>query len=299
MLQLKTRVLTYGKSVLLWNNHFYGFCVSGLALCSSLYLTDHALNIIFLATIYIATVLYYTQAYMNEVVTEHNQERANWYQKYKVHFIKRQWILLGVAAILLLTSIFKYPNLLHLDALTIVFLLTSAIASYLYNSTSFKKNGFLKSAVIAYVWTIVGGYVPFYLNLKIGNSVNISFITIALYLIQLFIFIFLLAILFDIKDMPSDKKNKIQTIPIQIGLNKLMPKIVLPILLIYIFIDVFQYIAQPYSFVVLILNCFFYFLIYIVAKLAINEYNISRSIIFIDGLMLIKALIGIISYILI
>jgi hypothetical protein len=289
----KPKIQSSWTGVLVWNNHFYGICIVGLAICSSLYLTDQLPSIIFLTIAYLTTVVYYTNAYFNEPVNEENHDRTAWYQMHQTYLKKRQWFFSTALLILGALFIFEHPTILHLDLIALLCLLMSAIGSFLYNRTNFKKHGFLKSAFIAFVWTIVGGYLPLYFNKVLGYPSVVTKTLQFVYLLQMFLFIFLLAALFDIKDMKKDLLSEVQTIPIRIGLNNITSRLTLPILISYSLLDMLQARAYHFTLAVWILHVLFYFLVYFASKLAIQENKILRSILLIDGLMILRALVGI------
>lgn len=293
---MRNKIIHSCIGVLLWNNHFYGICIVGIAMSSGLFLTGHLPSIVFLTMAYIATVAYYTNAYFNESVNEHNQDRANWYQK-NYHYLKtRQWLLIAALLMLISKTILDHPQLLKLDYTTIIILTCSFVFSILYNHTNFKKQGMLKSLVIAFVWTILGGYMPVYFNTAIDTGVTQPILTQVLYLVQLFLFIFLLAVLFDIKDMKKDQMSQIQTIPIQIGLMHIQHRLVSPILLLSIVIDLFLAEQFHYNVLAWVIQGIFYFVVYRSAILAIKEEVIAKSILLIDGLMILKAVMSILSW---
>jgi len=281
---------------LLWNNHFYGICIAALSICSSLTLTDHLPSFWFLMIVYFATVAYYTNAYFNEAMNESNQDRAKWYQFHHAYLKKRQWLLAFILLTFIFFSVIKYPALLEVNLLTTFVLVISAIGSFLYNRTNFKKYGLAKSAVIAFVWTIMGGYLPLYFNSKMGYESSLTISLQFVYLIQMFLFIFLLAVIFDIKDMKIDQLNKIKTIPIQIGINHITQKLILPILTLYIFLDILQFRQSHLTPFVWIWYCMFYLVVYFASKRAIHEKSIVNSIFLIDSLMIVRALIGIFTW---
>lgn len=283
-------------SILLWNNHFYGICIVGLAICSSLYLTDQLPSITFLTIAYLATVVYYTNAYFNEAINKENQDRATWYQMHQSYLKKRQWYFSAALLILISFFIIKHPAVLHFDIIAMLCMAISAAGSFFYNHTNYKKYGLLKSAFIAFVWTVIGGYLPLYFNTVLGYSSAVMKVLQFVYLLQMFLFIFLLAALFDIKDMKKDQLSNIQTIPIRIGLDNIISRLTWPILVAYIFLDILQDRQYHFTFAIWILHGLFYFLVYYSSRRAIQETKISRSILLIDGLMILRALIGILTW---
>lgn len=281
--------------LLLWNNHFYGICIVALSICSSLYLTGQLPSLTFLAMVYFGTVVYYTNAYFNENINEHNKDRVIWYQKYYAYLKIRQWVLVIIIIAILIFSLYQNPSLLTFNIISLGLLGFSFLLSYLYNFPEFQNNGLLKSSIIAFVWTIIGAYLPVYFN-RSGEFENMNTIVTTLYCIQLFLFIFLLAVLFDIKDIKTDLSGNKKTLVLQIGLNNIMQFLVLPYIVTSMIID--YKLANSFSFTSInwLLHSIFYLIVYLVSKKALTESKISRSILLVDGLMLIKATIGIIAW---
>jgi len=281
--------------ILLWNNHFYGIGIVGLSICSSLYLTGQLPSLTFLAMVYFGTVVYYTNAYFNENINEQNKDRAIWYQNNFAYLKTRQRVLGIATAAILIFSIYQNPSLLSFNIISLSLLGFSLLLSYLYSFPKFQNNGLLKSAIIAFVWTIIGAYLPVYFN-QSGEFENMNTIVTALYCLQLFLFIYLLAVLFDIKDIKSDLSGNKKTLVIKIGLNNIMPFLVLPYIGISLIID--YKLANSFSFtsIIWLLHYIFYLIVYLVSKKALTVSQISSSILWVDGLMLVKATMGIVSW---
>jgi 4-hydroxybenzoate polyprenyltransferase len=289
------KILKNFIGIILWNNHFYGIGIVGLSICSSLYLTGQLPSLTFLVMAYFGTVVYYTNAYFNEKINEQNKDRVIWYQKNDAYLKTRQWLLGIVIIAVLIISLYQNPNLLSFDIISICLLGFSLLLSYLYGFPKFQNNGLIKSSIIAFVWTITGAYLPVYFN-QSGEYETMNIIVTTFYCIQLFLFIFLLAVLFDIKDIKTDLSRNKKTLVLQIGLNNIIPFLVLPYIIISMIID--YKLANSFSFTLFIwlLYCIFYLIVYLVSKKALTESKISSSILLVDGLILIKASIGIISW---
>ena len=96
--------------------------------------------------------------------------------------------------------------------------------------------------------------------------------------------------------MKKDQISHIQTIPIQIGLEHIKYRLVLPFLMASIVIDLLQAGQFHFTFLAWVMQFLFYIVVYWSAILAIKEESIAKSILLIDGLMILKALIGILSW---
>jgi 4-hydroxybenzoate polyprenyltransferase len=125
------------------------------------------------------------------------------------------------------------------------------------------------------------------------NLIATSFI-FWIHFAQLFLFILILAILFDIKDIERDQDDAVSTIVIRIGKNKLINSIITPILIVYGFAVTLEWKMANLSFTFLGMQMILLVLVYIVSKKVISIYSIFKNILLIDGLMIIKAILSII-----
>ena len=154
--------------------------------------------------------------------------------------------------------------------------------------------GFTKSASIAWVWCVTCCLGPILLTKSDTNPAGFWTLHFVLYFLQLFIFILILAILFDIKDMPRDKEEVVRTIVLKYGIYSTVRALITPLALAYLILSLLinytfhQSILYLMSQVMLILTL--YFVITVIQKTR----QIHVNILLIDGLMLLKAMIGII-----
>ena len=289
------------KGLLLWSNHFYGLCSILLSIESSVILTGSFPSFLILALIYLSTVAYYSYAYLRETKSGIYDDRSKWYYHNKKYLIVRQGIL--VMAVL-------YIAILKLDGIKLFFsqsasiqfvLLFSCLLSvfyYLpnYNSRklqSIRKWGISKSISIAWVWTVTCCLLPILLATKIDNH-NIAGITHStLYLFQLFVFILLLAILFDIKYLARDKEELVNTIVLKYGVKYTIQKFATPLIGIYIFISGVIYYLYQQSIGYLLSHILLIVILYFVMTAITKIKSIHYNILLIDGLMIVKALLGI------
>lgn len=95
---------------------------------------------------------------------------------------------------------------------------------------SLRRIPFVKTFLVALVWSLVTVIVPL-----TGNSGGISAGKISWIFIERLLLIFPLAMLFDIRDTDSDRKDGIRTIPVVFG-EKMTRKLVVVFVLVFIFI---------------------------------------------------------------
>ena len=139
----------------------------------------------------------------------------------------------------------------------------------------------LKIFIIAFTWTLVTVYIP--INLYIVNKISLAIV-----LINNFLFIAILSLLFDIKDFQKDKENNLPSIPVLIGEIKSYQviRLILAVLLIstYFLYDVVGFATTA----ALLLHILFSYLV--IFKLKSSHKNFYYTIL-IDGLLISQALV--------
>lgn len=103
------------------------------------------------------------------------------------------------------------------------------------------------------------------------------------------------AIMFDMKDYAIDSNRQLKTFVVQIGLKKTIFYVLLPLLLLgMLSLSVFAY-TMHFSLVRYLINLIPFVLTALVAYSMNKRKNIFFYLIVIDGLILVKALCGIIA----
>jgi hypothetical protein len=286
------------KGLLFWSNQFYGICAVGLAIESSLKILHALPSIPALVLIHLATVIYYTHAYLLENKEGIYNDRSVWYLKHKKYIYTRQIIY---TLITIYIAIFKCKIFSLFAGSTflvwLLILITLFFCSFYYLPTilSKKKNiirtsGYLKSISIAWVWTITTCVVPIWLS---GNfTLIVVHLSFWLHFIQLFLFIFILAVLFDIKDINRDQQELVNTIAVTMGKDEIRSRIVLPLLILYAIFAIIEIQINQQSHLFLLPHLVLLILVYWVTKLVLGIRSIFLNIIFIDGLMIIKVILS-------
>ena len=255
-----------------------------------------------LILIHLGTVIYYTHAYLLDRKGGIYNERSEWYNKHKKNIYTRQVIY---TFIIFFIAFFKFKIFDLLTSSNILFwmliLVTLFFTSFYYLPTILphKKNiirtsGYLKSISIAWVWTVVSCVIPIWLTGKF--NLMIAGFTFWFHFIQLFIFIFVLAILFDIKDINRDQEELVNTIAVKMGKDKIRTRIILPILILSSILALIEIQFLNESFFYILPQLLLFALVYRVSKLIMGVQSIFYNILLIDGLMLIKVILSIIFF---
>lgn len=287
------------KGVLLWSNQFYGICAVVLSIASTQLITHHFPSISLLLLIHFSTVLYYTHAYIVEQRHSVYNERSIWYHKHIRYLRIRQvvytliCIYLGIFELHLLSFIVNAPIIVIIALLIMTYFSSSYYVSDKLNNyiSSYRGKGILKSIGIAFVWTMTCVLIPIWLTNPL-QSININLLNAFwLYFFQVFIFILMLAILFDIKDLHRDKEQLVNTIVVKYGYKNTIRFIIIPLLLVYgiftflLFLQLELKVNYLFSEMLMIAS------VYLIGQLLVKRQNIAENILLIDGLIILKGLL--------
>lgn len=295
---MKLNKQTNWVDIFLWSNHFYGLCAIALASESSYTLLQQPLTFFQSCFIYASAVLYYTYAYVIASQKTILSPRIIWYQRHKKYLFIRQCVLIFVIVYLGFFKLNMGTIILSMS-LTYKWIIGSAfVVSLLYYSPvkaypikDLRHWGIVKSLSIAWVWAIVTVLIPLLINTSY-QLFEKSFSL--LYFLHVFIFILILAILFDSKDVEKDQLQSTHTIALTLGFKKMVQQIIYPLLALYfmLIIEMRQFYAQPTLFAVV--SCITILYILFLCQ-RIPKMNLMRQNIFwIDGSIFLKAILGMI-----
>ncbi len=155
------------------------------------------------------------------------------------------------------------------------------------NKKRLRDYGILKILVLTGVWTIVTAIIPI---LEHGNTVT----KYPFEILMRFVFVFVLCILFDIRDIRKDVDNKLITLPTRIGIQKSYLLINLS-LIVFLLLSIVQHyrFAVPGRLIAAIVTTV---ITYWVAKHLRYEGNKRLFVIITDGMMILYAVLVILLY---
>ncbi len=290
-----------------YGNYFYGFCTVGLAIEASMQ-QEVALNSpYFYIILYCSTVIFYTVAYIQEEKTSYVNRRSQWYGENAKMIRFTQLLLLILSILIFLNLLYTFhQNVKFISWPQIIPLIfTAAIAMAYYGfsigkrTVSTRNTGWFKPFVIGWVWAVVVTYLPvLWHQVEAGEHYNLSQINLW-YFLKNFMFISLLAILFDIKDFAADHNQKLKTFVVRYGILKTIYFIILPLVLIGFLCFIIFALLLDFPLIVIIINSIPFILLIIVAWSMQRTKPIIYYLAVIDGLMLLKAICGITAMLLI
>ena len=287
-----------------FSNYFYGLCAVALSIEASLQQRIPLNYLSFYIFIFAVTALYYTRAYITDKRTNKGNPRSEWYWENR-NFIAGSQLLL-TTIVFMYAGILLYGHydfILQLPLLHWVLLLVFPLIAGLYYGINhpllknfrLRKIGWLKPFIIGFVWAGLVNIYPMMFYTIEHEQVYVPDIIGILLFIKNFMFVTVLCIMFDIKDYAADHNLQLKTFVVKAGLRKTIFLILIPLSLLGLSSFVLYGVVRHFSVLKIAFNVIPFLLLIMVAYSLHKRKSIFYYLIVIDGLMLVKALCGIIA----
>lgn len=293
-------------NVLFYGNFFYGICAIVLCIETN-YLYGIPLNgKHFYSIIFAATVFYYTFTYLKHSPKFKINERDIWYKlNYESLRQINNIILLFLIADIAFFIGKHESSFKKLSAINIgqILVFPAVAAAYTFNILPFpemrklRRIGWLKPFIIGFIWSGLTSIYPIIIyHVQYNITGNIINTTLGLLWLKNFIFITMLCVLFDIKDIEIDRLEGLKTFPVQLGITNTIAFVIIPLILSSVLVILkANALANNDSYTSLALNLFPYILLVYFSNTLQNHQKIMYYLFAIDGLMIVKAVCSILS----
>jgi 4-hydroxybenzoate polyprenyltransferase len=220
---------------LLFTSIFVAGCAIAFCLETSIMLNVPFNNFSFYAFVFGATIVQYNLHYIVKKVAVKDSARLAWSQRNKnIHLV-----LLIAGCLLIIYSLFGF----HLQHFIILFIL--GCISFLYSfpfipfaqKKRIKDYGFLKIITLSLLWTLVTVWFP-----VSGREYDGGLFVFIFF--KRFVFMFILCLLFDMRDIEVDRSENIRTLAVALG-RKNSYVLSYLVLLLFVLLCVAQYIYLP------------------------------------------------------
>lgn len=265
---------------ILFSSIFISSCAVALCIETNILLGLPLNQTSFYCFVFGATLAQYNLHYLVKTVAIENSERLAWSQKNKgLHLA-----LLIVGSVLILFSFFSF-HLKHF-----IILLGLGGVSFLYSfpflpfgkKKRIKDYGSLKILTITFLWTVVTVWFPV-------NSMPFDTGLFWLVFAKRFVFMFVLCLLFDIRDIEIDGKEKINTLAVKLGHKKSYLLAYFSLLLFVAFaIAQYYYLPQFGYLIAMLISAAATWITIELTKRSNSDYMYLAGI---DGMMLVQALL--------
>jgi uncharacterized membrane protein len=291
--------------LIFFGNYFYAICGVALSIEGTLQQKYPLSSPLYFVLAFSAIVVYYTKAYiMTEVSDDIANLRSMWYARNKKLMNRTQLFFL---AVLVVTGLYflvtRWHNVMNMTSLEWFSIVIFPIVSALYygvndkrlGNYSLRNVGWLKPFIIGYTWAgLVTVYPILFYCIDHGEHYHISFTGWFLF-IKNFMFITILCIMFDVKDYAMDYNQQLKTVVIKLGLRRTIFYFIIPLCVVGLASFLIYATAQHFSAMKIFLNTLPFLAIIAVAYSMYRRKSIFYYLMVIDGLMLFKALCGIVA----
>lgn len=287
-----------------FSNYFYGLCAVALSIEASLQQRIPLNSLSFYIFIFALTALYYTRAYISDKRTNKGNPRSDWYWENRNFVTGSQVSLTAIVLIYPGFLLYEHYNfILRLPLLHWVLMLIFPFIAGLYYGINhpllrnfrLRNIGWLKPFIIGFVWAGLVNIYPITFYTISHEQVYVPDIIGILLFIKNFMFVTVLCIMFDIKDYAADHNLQLKTFVVKAGLRKTIFFILIPLSLLGLSSFVLYGIVRHFSVLKIAFNVIPFLLLIMVAYSLHKRKSIFYYLIVIDGLMLVKALCGIIA----
>jgi hypothetical protein len=288
---------------LIFGNYYMGLCSVALCFETIYALKLPTLPITFFIIVFSATILFYTHAYIRVPLSSTN-DRLLWYKEHSKTIILSQIFLslifllatiqLLIDALPKLKQLSAHPIFISSAFIPIIALLYYGLHNGPFRKINLRRLALLKPFIIGVVWAGTVTLFPVVVSMLLQpNSLLPS--GVFLHFLQNFIFVSLIAIMFDIKDYADDYNHHLKTLIVRIGLRNTIYRFLLPGILLN---EILALALTPLSLTGIILSGIPNIAILWSALSLQRRHSIFFYLIVIDGLLLIKSFSGILHSVL-
>ncbi len=291
--------------LIFFGNYFVGLLAILLSIEACLQLSLPLPSISYLVLLFIAPTVYYTYAYTgSQQLVRPNNQRAIWYRENKLLVKCSQVLLLGLSVILfiylmvrnrqrVLTLPFDYWG--SVIIVVLVGLLYYGLLPKSFYKLNLRNKGWLKAFVIGFVWACCAN-VLLLVILKIELGIDGRDLPLWIWLfVKNWMFCTVNAIMFDIKDYPTDANRDLRTFVVRYGLRKTIFYTLIPLLFVGLASLLIFANYREYKTVQMICNVLPFLATVAVAYSMRKRRPVLYYLMVIDGLILFKACCGIIG----
>jgi len=255
--------------------------------------------------LFFAPIVYYTYAYKHyaEKTTPGN-ERSRWYHRHQ-NLVNISQVLLLIFSISVLVFLFiqfrnNFWNLpvyyfILMAGIGLLCLFYYGLFSIKLFGFNLRNTGWFKAFLIGFVWACCVSIFPIMMLDMEGSNYDLDNIIWLWFFVKNWMFCTVNAIMFDIKDYPTDANHQLRTFVVEFGLRKTIFFIIIPLLILGLASFCFFAWQMRFSSVRFIINMLPFLLTLWLALTLARRRSILYYLVVIDGIIFFKAICGIIG----
>lgn len=266
--------------IFLYGNILISLCAVALCIETNLLLDLPLNSFSFYLFVFGATLLQYNLHYLFKTTAGAQSGRLRWSAN-NSHLYR---ILIAIAIVFIIYSLFNFqfrqlPALLIFGGIAFVY--SFPILPF-KNKKRIKDFGLLKIITLALLWTLVTVWFSV-------EEMRINDLSFQLIFLRRFIFVFLLCLLFDIRDTEIDRKENISTVSVKLGIERSY-QLCFILLLMFVGLSVVQFVFTNnlVEFIAMLLSATATAMVVVYTK---KNQSDNVYLFGVDGMMLLQALL--------
>jgi hypothetical protein len=293
-----------GFNIFLFSNSLYGLAAVLLAIEHNLLCGLPLNNPLFYIILFCGTTAFYLYSYQYDQHPHKGNRRAKWISQHAASLL----VFRNVLTLVTLTGGIWYfislPTVpLALLVKKLLLLSIFPLLGLLYYGISFpgllklklRQFGWFKPFTIGSVWAGCVSVMPWILVQWEQYPLHEGAIWHGFLWLHNWMFITVLCILFDIKDYAADHNQQLKTFVVRVGLRKVIFSIVWPLVLLGSVTFFAFMLLRNFSTTAIVLNILPMLMLLLVAQSMQQRRSIEYFLLVIDGLMVVKSVLGIAS----
>lgn len=287
-------------ALVFFGNYFYGLCLVAMSIESSLRQGFLLNEWHYYVVVFGATVVYYTRAYCTVGLGTTTDKRLLWYQKHRrlVQYSQRSFMMLIGCYVLVWLYVHQERFVdcpWHAWVLAFIFPMVAVLYYGIGDSYNLRRVGCLKPFAIGFVWAGIATVYPIlFYGFTRGLVVLPNEAGIWLWLDN-FLFVSTLSIMFDIKDYTYDYEHRLNTFVAIWGLRNTLFYLLIPLSLLSLVANSVYAVTHHFSGCQIALQSIPFVLLLQTIYVLRKKKPILYYLVVVDGLILLKAIIGILG----
>lgn len=286
---------------LFYGNVFYGLCTVALSIESNLQHSISLNSFRFYLLVFLSTIVYYGRIYYKSsaVVID---DRSSWYKPRRPLIGKTLILLTSIIVVDIIWLVWlNIPvllnmNLYHWSLFAVVPVLGLMYTFQVLPVKNLRRIGWVKPFIIGFVWAGVVTIFPvLFWQIRNPNEPAPALLLKILIWVQNFLFISVLAIVFDIKDYKMDVRHRLNTYPVRYGVKNTVQYIILPLAVLSFATLIITTNILEHTLLSILIQTLPYLLLLIIITNFLKEKTLLFYLAAVDGLMLLKAICGIVA----
>jgi 4-hydroxybenzoate polyprenyltransferase len=286
-----------------YGNYFYGICAVSIILETATQLKLHFDGFLIYLTAFITTILFYNYPYSRNYTARSNNPRILWYiRNHRFVVINQIVFTISLLFCLIWASVKYYQEIRNIDEVRWILLLVFPFAGALYYGANFlsrkhnlRQIGWLKPFIIGFVWAGMANIYPILYSDMIRSQHSEINLYKGLLFLKTFMFISMLAIMFDIKDYAADSSKQLNTLIVKLGLRKTIFFVIIPLTVLGLLTFISYALTHQFSILKMLLIMIPFILLIAVTRSFRKRRTLLYYLLVIDGLIIVKAFFGIVA----